>query len=339
MRILLIGGTRFIGPEVARLLHEAGDEISVFHRGQSRAPMPTRTRQILGNRHFLSDFADGFRQLAPEIVIDMFPMTELDATRVMKTFKGIARRVVMISSADVYRAFDRLSGRDPGPPDPVPLREDSPLREMHFPYRGRIDSMANYEKILVERVAMSDPDLPATLLRLPMVYGPRDAQHRIHPFLRRMDDDRRAIFLPKGVADWKWTRGYVENVAAAVVAAVHSEKASGKIYNVGEPLALSMREWVRAIGEATDWIGEIIVLPEDSLPPYLRFGIDCSQDLVSDTKLIREDLDYEEPVLLNEGIRRTIAWTREHPPERIDPALFDYAKEDQLLRDWKRNRK
>ncbi len=338
MQILIIGGTRFIGPDVVRFLRDAGHNVTVFHRGQTRATMPAGTRQILGNRHFLSDFGENFKRLAPEVVIDMFPMTELDAQRVMKTFKGIARRVVMISSADVYRAYHRLSGVEPGPPDPVPLTEDSPLRATHFPYRGKIESMANYEKILVERVAMGDPELPATILRLPMVYGPRDAQHRIHSIVKRMDDGRRAIFIPKGVDEWRWTRGYVENVAAAIALAACTDAAAGRIYNVGETEALSIYEWVRRIGEAADWQGEIIALPEDDLPAPLRYGIDPRQDMISDTTRIREELRYEEPVTFTDSINRAVAWEREHPPERIQPALFDYAKEDQLLREWRRRK-
>lgn len=37
MRILLVGGTRFLGPPVIRLLLAAGHEVAVFHRGQSYA--------------------------------------------------------------------------------------------------------------------------------------------------------------------------------------------------------------------------------------------------------------------------------------------------------------
>lgn len=338
MQVLIIGGTRFIGPDVVRFLRDAGHTVTIFHRGQTRTMMPSGTRQILGNRHFLSDFGESFKRLQPEVVIDMFPMTELDAQRVMQTFKGIAHRVVMISSADVYRAYHRLSKVEPGSPDPVPLTEDSPLRETYFPYRGKIESLTNYEKILVERAAMGDPALPATVLRLPMVYGPRDAQHRIHSIIKRMDDGRRAIFLPRGVDEWRWTRGYVENVASAIASAACAEEAAGRIYNVGEREALSMYEWISRIGEAVDWTGEIIVLPEEDLPPHLRYGIDARQHLISDTRRLRDELHYEEPVSFIDSINRTVAWERQHPPERIEPAKFDYAKEDQLLREWRRRR-
>src|SRR5512139_2200826 len=105
MQILILGGTRFIGPTVVHRLVEAGHEVTVFHRGQSRAPVPASVRHMLGNRRSLSDFADAFRRLSPDVVLDMLPVTELDARSVMKTFKGIARRIVAISSADVYRAY------------------------------------------------------------------------------------------------------------------------------------------------------------------------------------------------------------------------------------------
>ena len=58
-------------------------------------------------------------------------------------------------------------------------------------------------------------DLPATVLRLPAVYGPGDTQHRLRAYLRQMDDGRPSIPLPDGQADWRWTRGYVENVASS----------------------------------------------------------------------------------------------------------------------------
>ena len=102
------------------------------------------------------------KQSAPEVVIDMLPIGERDAQNVVHLFSGIARRIIAISSADVYRAYGRLHGTEPGSPGPLPLTEDSPLREKLFPYRGatprRDDDprkfMDDYDKILVERVMM-----------------------------------------------------------------------------------------------------------------------------------------------------------------------------------------
>jgi hypothetical protein len=46
----------------------------------------------------------------------------------METVLGIARRVVALSSGDVYRAYDLLHGTEAGPPQPIPIAEDAPLR-------------------------------------------------------------------------------------------------------------------------------------------------------------------------------------------------------------------
>ena len=134
------------------------------------------------DRSELPAFAPEFAKFAPEVVIDTFAMTGPDARAAAQTFRGLARRWVVLSSMDVYRAYDRFRGHEPGPPDPAPLAEDAPLRGRLYPYRGQAkgedDLLFHYEKVLVERAALGEPGLPGTVLRLPCVYGPGDYQHR-----------------------------------------------------------------------------------------------------------------------------------------------------------------
>src|SRR2546421_218048 len=201
MRILVIGGTNFMGPLVVRTLHTQGHNITVFHRGQTPTELPDSVQEILGDRRPLTNVASILQKTEPEFVLDMIPSSEQDAQEVMRTFSGIARRVVSISSQDVYRAFGRVNKKESGPVDPRRITEDSPLRENLYPYRAEPPRDADdpqkwqddYDKILVERVVMGDPNLPGTILRLPMVYGPGDYQHRMFAFLKRMDDQRPAI--------------------------------------------------------------------------------------------------------------------------------------------------
>lgn len=338
MRILVIGGTNFMGPLVVRSLSEQGNEVVVFHRGQTRADLPQGVREILGDRHTLSNSATELQRLAPEVVLDMIPFIEQDALEVMSVFRGVARRVVAISSQDVYRAFGRVNGKEDGAVESMPLTEASPLRENLYPYRGETPRdhddprrwQDDYDKILVERVVMGNTDFPGTILRLPMVYGPGDYQHRLFSFLKRMDDRRPAILLDEAEAQWRWTHGYVENVADAIALAVTSERAAGRIYNVGEPWTSTMSEWVEQIGQAAGWQGRIVFVPRGRLPEPLSWGINAEQDIVVDTSLIRKDLGYQERVDLEEALRRTVAWERLNPPE-IDPEAFDYLAEDAFL--------
>lgn len=331
MRVLIIGGTGFISTYVVRHLNNMGHEITLFHRGQTEAELPPGVQHLLGNRQNLPDFADLFKHLAPHVVLDMTPASEHDAQNVVSTFKCIAHRLVAISSQDVYRAYGRLIRTEPGSLELVPLAENAPLRQKFYPLRGVLEWAHDYDKILVEQVAKNDPNLPATILRLPGVYGPGDPQHRLFNYVKRMDDNRPIILLDEARARWHWTRGYVENVAAAIALAVVDERATGQTYNVGEPEALSEAELVRRIGQAAGWNGRVIAAPKDRLPSHLVESDNTAQDFVADTTKIRKELGYNEPVLRDEAFRQTITWERTHPPTKVDPNAFDYKTEDTIL--------
>ena len=332
MRVLVVGGTGFIGSFVVRRLVDGGHGVTVFHRGQKEADLPEGVERVWGDRRRLEECANELRRLAPDVVLDMVPMNERDARGLIGALRGAVGRVVAISSADVYRAFDITRGLHPRPPDPVPLTENSPLRERLYPYE--IPDAEEYEKILVERAVMGDPHMPGTVLRLPMVYGPGDDAHRFFSYLKRMDDGRPAVLLDEGRARWRWTRGYVEDVAAAVALAVADRRASGRVYNVGEADAPTEAEWVEGIGRAAGWAGRVLALPRGSLPPYQATeyeGANFGQHWEVDTGRIRRELGHEESVPRDEALRRTVAWERENPPQGIDPAEFDYAAEDDAL--------
>ncbi len=180
-------------------------------------------------------------------------------------------------------------------------------------------------------IVMGNANLPGTILRLPMVYGPGDYQHRLFSFLKRMDDMRPAILMDEAEAQWRWTHGYVENVADAIGLVVTNERAAGRIYNVGETFTFTMSEWVDKIGQVAGWQGRVVFVPRGRLPEPLRRDINAEQDMVVDSSRIRRELGYIERVDLEEALRRTVAWERANPPKEIDPKEFDYVAEDAFL--------
>jgi nucleoside-diphosphate-sugar epimerase len=238
-------------------------------------------QHVLGDRLHLFDFKREFERIAPQVVLDMIPYTEQDVQDVIKTFKGIAWRVVAISSQDVYRAYDVFRQLESGPIEPIPLTEDSPLRDRLYPFRGLLerpfDRSDDYEKILIERVVMTNPDLAGTIVRLPMVYGSGDFRHRLFPLLKRMDEQRPAIVLEESFARWQGCHGYVKNVAYAIVLAVTQDQASGRIYNVAEPSAVSEAERIRAIRRIAGWQGEVLVVPKSQMPESWELPYNTTQ--------------------------------------------------------------
>jgi nucleoside-diphosphate-sugar epimerase len=336
MKILVIGGTGFVGSFVVRAFLKSDHDVTVYNRGSANS-LPEGVRRIVGARDSLREKTSELRRLAPDVVVDTILSSARQAAELMEVFQGAAGRVIVLSSQDVYRAYGILVGLEQIPLQAVPITEESALRTRLRPYsREQTTRMRDvfpwlddeYEKIEVERIVTGDESLPATIVRLPMVYGPGDPLHRFYPIVKRVDDKRPAIFLPRNAADWRPSRGYVENVAAAIALATTSERATSQVYNIAELTAYSELEWTRLIASSASWDGEVITLEPQATPAHLRVLFNTDQDLVASTKRIRSELGFKEPVPIGEGIRRTIEWERANPPKQIDSDPFDYAAED-----------
>ncbi len=287
MRVLVIGGTKFIGPHVARQFVQRGHDVLLYHRGQTEADLPKSIRHIRSPLAALPVLNFPHELLAEsfDAIVHMIAMGEADSRAAMKAFRGRAERIVALSSGDVYRAYGRLAGIEPGPVEDGLLHEDSPLRSILYPYRKQAKSAAdwvyNYEKILVEREILSDHELPGVILRLPKVYGPGN------------NADLRTVYVFRHQPHWRWTHGYVENVAAAIVLAATHPAASGRIYNVGEASTPTVAE--RLVG-----------LPPSSIPDNEGAQYNFAQDIAYDTSRIRSELGYAEHISYEEGLRRTL---------------------------------
>jgi len=116
MNVLIIGGTRFIGPRVARRLVEYGHNVTLFHRGQTEYNLPAPVNHIYGDRRELSSFTSAFKQASADIVLDMICYNEREASDLIQTFRGIAKRVVVASSMDVYKLTGACWGSNPARP-------------------------------------------------------------------------------------------------------------------------------------------------------------------------------------------------------------------------------
>lgn len=332
MKILFLGGTRFIGPHAVKRMTELGHEVAVFNRGHSpgASSLPNGVTTLTGDRSRLGESLPAFQKFSPDVVVDLFPYSEADASSLMETFSGVAGRVVAISSCDVYQAFGRVNRLEAGPVEEGPLTEQSPLCVTRYPFRGAREDRSDYDKVLVEQVVMSHAELPGTVLRLPMVYGPGDYQHRVYPYLQQMYDGRSVILLDEGFASWRWSRGYVEDIAEAICLAALHEKAAGQIYHVAEEFGFTMREWVERIAKGAGWNGKIVTVPATDVPAHLVMDIETRQHIQLDTSKIRSELGYAERFTAEEAMHRTISWESANPPE-LATGIIDYIAEDEWL--------
>jgi nucleoside-diphosphate-sugar epimerase len=307
MRVAILGGTGFIGHHVTRWLAEASEDVTVIHRGRTPGQVPG-VRALFADREHSSMLASALAAAGPEVLIDMTAYRREDVERLLGVLPGSVTRLVVISSADVYWTYASFLGLAPARMPARPLSEEEPLREQLYPYRtqarDRNDLRHSYEKILVEHAARAAA-VPVTILRLPMVYGPGDPQKRVSGYMEHLSAHGSELRLNADEAMWRCTRGYVEDVAWAIRLAALDGRAAGETFNVGEPDALTELEWVRAIGAAAGWGGQVTADPIE--PPSRQANWQVS--LVVDTGRIRQVLGYREPIGREEGLRRTTATT------------------------------
>ena len=135
------------------------------------------------------------------------------------------------------------------------------------------------------------------------------------------------------MADWRGTKGYVDEVAAAIALAVGSDRAAGRIFNVGEADTPTELDWTVMIARAMQWDGRIEVLPDAVLPAHLRAPSNTAQHWVADTSRIRQELGFRESLSRQDAVGRTVEWERANPPTGVTMHQFDYAAEDEAFKE------
>ncbi|MGH7702927.1 MAG: NAD-dependent epimerase/dehydratase family protein [Gemmatimonadales bacterium] len=338
MRVLAVGGTGFIGAPLVRRLHAAGHEVTVYHRGLHDPDLPEGVRRVRSESAGIpvTGYPEAIRRVTWDVIVHLTLLGAGDAAAAVAAFRGRAGRLVVVSSGDVYAAYGGLLGLEVVGDLGETLSEDAALRSVLYPYGRRVPEgpwgeLIDYEKILAERIAGAAPDLPATILRLPAVYGPGGRQHRFYPWIRRMDEGREVILLSESQAGFRFTHGYVDNVAAAIACAATHPAASHRVFNLGEAETPTGAERVRALGRSAGWRGRVVVVPDPKLPEHLGDSLHYVTDLALDTRRIRTELGYHEPIPADAALRRTVDWERANPPLSVDPARFNYAAEDAAL--------
>jgi len=147
--------------------------------------------------------------------------------------------------------------------------------------------------------------LETVALRYFNVFGPRQDPGSpyaavIPCFLSALLDGGR----PEIYGDGEQSRdfAYVENVVAANLAAMTAPAAAGKVYNIGSGEQMSLNRLLLELIRLTD---------RSAWPEYLPAKKGDIRVSVADIRAAREDLGYAPRISLTEGLRETIAWSRE----------------------------
>ena len=324
MRVVVLGGTRFIGRRVVEQLLARSDDVLVVHRGATEPGDPGPAEHLHTDRRDVAAHAGRLRAFAPDAVVDCLAMTAADVDAVTPVLPDVPS--VVLSSQDVYQAFaDFRAGIGC---TPVPIDESGQLRRERYPYRGAgVPGVPDdYDKLDVEERWLARG---ATVLRLPVVFGPHDAQRREEPVLRRVRAGRGRI--PVGPADLLWTMAHVDDVATGVLAALDTRAADGLAVNLGEPRVSTVRRWLEQILAAAGSDAELVRVADGALPPDLALTAAHCQHLLFSVRRAEELLDWA-PADPETRVAESVRWHLCHPPEQPSWAQSDAEADDRALR-------
>lgn len=174
MRILIIGGTAFLGRHIAHAALSAGHDVTLFHRGQTGADLFPEATHLTGDRNEdLSALAVG----RWDATVDVCGYLPSQVRSLAHAMDGRGGQYVFISSVSAYRS-----------PLPAGYTEDAPLVRLADPATQEItaDSYGGL-KAACERTVTEfyGPD-GATIIRPTYVIGPHDYSGRFTWWVERV---------------------------------------------------------------------------------------------------------------------------------------------------------
>jgi nucleoside-diphosphate-sugar epimerase len=318
LNVMVLGATGFIGQPLVGQLAAQGHAVVAVSRRPPDGLNDIGVVSLAMDRGDAPALAAVAKAHRIDAVIDLLAMTLASTEPVIEHLAGRVGRYVMASSGDVYRQYGALHRREPVA-DPSPrLDEDSPLRTGLCPYRATprraVDDpaawMDDYDKIPIEQAIARRPDLPAVVVRLPMLYGPGDRQNRFAWAIKPMRANASVIEVDAQWAAWRSSYGYVDDVAAALMLAAVHPGAANRTYNAGPLEAPDHAHWVGRFAGLLGWRGELRTIARGSVaePQRSRLeALDLSIPLVMDTRRIRRELGYAEVVDPATALRTTVA--------------------------------
>jgi len=175
MKVLVLGGTRFVGRHIVEAALREGHSVDVFARG--RTPAPEGARLLVGDRDGDLSALDG----RWDAVVDVSAYVPRQVREATKRLSGRAGRYLFISTGSVYEHWD----------DPETV-EDAALMSLDDPATETITAETyGGLKVACERVAAETFAGSVLSVRPTFVVGPHDYTDRFTSWLRRVRDRAR----------------------------------------------------------------------------------------------------------------------------------------------------
>lgn len=303
MRLLVLGGTRFLGRHVAEQALAAGHRVSLLHRGRSGASLFAQAEHLIADRDGdLGVLAHG----RWDAVIDTSAYVPRQVRAAVAALRGRVAHYQLVSTVSVYA--------DPG----AGYDEDAPLEALQDPTTETVDgSTYGGLKVLCERALQASwPAAGACIVRPGLIVGPHDPTGRFTWWVRRCMRGGEVLApgdpeTPVQVIDVRDLAAFMmrlaENGTAGTFNAAGPARADGGTLTMGE--LLETARITLNPGATLTWVDEAFLLARGVRPWVdLPVWLDRANAGLATARLDRAITAGLRSRALSQTLRDTAAW-------------------------------
>ena len=320
MRVLVMGGNRYIGRCLVEELARRGHDITVMNSHE--VSMPPGVRRLHGDRQqpgvlraVLEPHRDEF-----DAVFDNTSYALADLEPMVDLFAGRVQHFVFTSSTAVYRrsfvqpVLESFRTHDVADPDPR---------------KGYGVNKVQCEQYL--RWVRLENGLPATIVRVGHTLGPRSPLVTRDPiFFRRLELGRPVLIPGEGFPFLNLV--HVEDVARLMASLLGNAKVIGQTYNVVGTEVTSIVGAVELMARAVGVQPEIVRVPMEiarrRTPPLVHWGEALMGGMLFSLDKALADIDWRPQFGVESGYRNSYEW---YASGGRDLYEYDFTADDEVL--------
>jgi len=322
MLVLVTGGHGFIGSHLCERLITAAHKVRVLARPTSdlsnldgldievvRGDLGCQgdLGQAVADADWVIHLAGALKGFSQEDLLRVNRDGTRRLTEACQAYAPRLSRFVLISS---------LAALGPSPGGVLPIPEDAPARPLTWYGRSKLEA---------EEVVRGS-NLPWTIVRPPVVFGPRDRD-----LLSYFRIARRGLLPIPGRKDRFYSLAFAPDLAEGILRVAEASAASGEVFHLTGPDVVTWSEFGRTIAAALGGRGHALHLPEFSVRVSGRLADLASRlrgrpNIFSSQKVIemlapawvasprkaQEVLGWTSPTPFSEALALTARWYREH---------------------------
>ena len=294
-KILVTGGTVFVSRFVANYFAQKGDDVYVLNRNSK--PQLSNVTLIEGDRNDLGDKLKGYEF---DAVLDITAYTREHVENLVKAL-GKFGDYIMVSSSAVYPETN-----------PQPFTEEQPC--------GPNSTWGIYgtNKLAAEEyLRQAVPN--AYILRPPYLYGPMQNVYR-EPFVFECAEEGRRFYIP-GDGSMKLQFFHVEDLCRFMEILLDKHPAE-RVYNVGNPDAVTISEWVKLCYVAV--VADLETVSVEGHPQRAYF---CFHDYDYYLDVSKQMTLMSDVKPLAEGLQESYEWFRQNRDTVMRRPYWEYVEE------------